>query len=67
VTVVDPPVYKQYKVDHNAKADTNISAFLRPYSIMVSIQMNVVIGETESSLETKLPEGTLGNFVSNAL
>lgn len=66
-TIVDRPVYKQYKVDSNAKGDTNISAFLRPYSIEVSKQMNVVIGETESALERKMPEGTLGNFVSDAM
>ena len=60
-------VYKQYTIDTTYKPDTEIASFLQPYAIEVNKQMNVVIGSTETPLERKTPEGTLGNFVADAM
>jgi len=59
--------YTLVKIDSNYKADKDIAAFLQPYSKEVGRQMNVVIGTTETPLERKTPEGTLGNFVADAM
>jgi len=59
--------YKAYKIDNSLQPDTTLTRFLNSYSTEVHRQMNVVIGETETPLERKMPEGTLGNFVADAM
>jgi 2',3'-cyclic-nucleotide 2'-phosphodiesterase (5'-nucleotidase family) len=63
------PQYKyiEYKIDSSYFKDTSMLAFLQPYSKGVRSIMDVVIGTLTTTLETKTPEGTLGNFAADAM
>jgi 2',3'-cyclic-nucleotide 2'-phosphodiesterase (5'-nucleotidase family) len=61
------PSYKEYKIDSSYKQKPAVVRFIQPYSAEVYKQMNAVIGETETPLFRKTPEGTLGNFVADAM
>ncbi len=55
----------------NLKADYPIDSviwkYLSPYRDSLNSEMNVVIGKSDSVLVKAQPEGTLGNFVADAL
>jgi 2',3'-cyclic-nucleotide 2'-phosphodiesterase (5'-nucleotidase family) len=59
--------YTEYKIDSSYSKDTSLLTFLRPYSKGVRSVMDVVIGKLTTTLETKTPEGTLGNFAADAM
>jgi 2',3'-cyclic-nucleotide 2'-phosphodiesterase (5'-nucleotidase family) len=61
------PLYKEYKIDSSYKPEASVVKFIQPYSAEVYKQMSAVIGETETPLIRKSPEGTLGNFVTDAM
>ena len=67
ISTTNTPGYKEYKVDSSYKQDSSIARFIRPYSVVVEKQMSAVIGETDTPLLRKTPEGTLGNFVTDAM
>lgn len=56
----------QYTVNNNQK-DSAVARFLQPYTQQVHQTMNVVIGEAGSLLEKHSPEGSLGNFLADAM
>jgi 2',3'-cyclic-nucleotide 2'-phosphodiesterase (5'-nucleotidase family) len=58
--------YKGYPVE-NQRKDSSIQKFLQPYADSVNNSMNKVIGELATTLEKKQPEGTLGNFMADAM
>ena len=59
--------YTDYRINHRAAADTGFATFLKPYSDSVQASMRMVIGTVETTLQKKQPEGTLGNFLADAL
>ena len=58
--------YKDYPVENHRK-DSSVQKFLQPYADSVNNSMNMVIGELAATLEKKQPEGTLGNFMADAM
>ena len=58
--------YKDYPVQ-NERKDSSLQKFLQPYADSVNSSMNLVIGELATTLEKRQPEGTLGNFMADAM
>ncbi|HNR16363.1 MAG TPA: 5'-nucleotidase [Chitinophagaceae bacterium] len=58
--------YKGYRISNTQQQDSAVLVFLKPYSDSVNSSMNAVVGITETSLEKKQPEATLGNFMVDA-
>jgi 2',3'-cyclic-nucleotide 2'-phosphodiesterase (5'-nucleotidase family) len=56
-----------YRFDAATKKDSALQFFLQPYADSVNKSMNSVIVITETELEKKQPEGTLGNIMADAL
>jgi 2',3'-cyclic-nucleotide 2'-phosphodiesterase (5'-nucleotidase family) len=59
--------YADYRIKNPGETDTGIAAFLKPYSDSVHKSMHTVIAMAETALQKKQPEGTLGNFLADAL
>lgn len=47
--------------------DAEIKQMIEPYKVQLDSKMNEVIGQTAKTLLKEKPEGTLGNFVADAL
>lgn len=58
--------YKDYEVQ-NQRKDSSVQKFLQPYADSVNSSMNLVIGQLAVDLDKKQPEGTLGNFMADAM
>jgi 2',3'-cyclic-nucleotide 2'-phosphodiesterase (5'-nucleotidase family) len=58
--------YKGYKISKAMPADTSVLTFLQPFSDSVNNSMNTVLGVSTVSFEKAQPEGTLGNFMTDA-
>ncbi len=58
--------YKDYRV-LNLRKDSLVQTFLQPYADSVNSSMNKVIGQLAVDLEKQQPEGTLGNFMADAM
>ena len=59
--------YETYKISDSLQKDSSLIHFLKPYSKDVDKIMNGVVGIADISLDKKLPEGTLGNFMVDAM
>lgn len=59
--------YKSYRITESLPKDSSQLQFLQPYRDQVNKTMNDVVGIADISLEKKQPEGTLGNFMADAL
>lgn len=59
--------YNDYRIAAGAKQDSSMLALLRPYSDSLSKSMNDVVAVSETDLEKKQPEGSLGNFLADAM
>lgn len=59
-------LYKDYRIT-NLSNDSSLQTFLRPYADSVNNSMNKVIGRLSVDLEKAQPEGTLGNFMADAM
>ena len=59
--------YKGYKIGKTMPADSSVLSFLQPFSDSVNNSMNTVLGVSTVSFEKAQPEGTLGNFMVDAL
>lgn len=59
--------YDFYRLDSSDKKDTVMETIIRPYGESVNAQMNEIVGTCEIALENKLPEGSLGNFMTDAM
>jgi 2',3'-cyclic-nucleotide 2'-phosphodiesterase (5'-nucleotidase family) len=59
--------YYGYRINTDRPSDTAISVLLKPYSDSVNKSMNDVLGFNENTLEKKQPEGSLGNFMADAV
>ncbi len=58
--------YKDYRISSSQPGDSVLLSVIKPYSDSVNMSMNNVIGIAEKSLEKKIPECTLGNFMADA-
>ena len=56
-----------YRISDSLSRDTFLQTLMRPYRDSVDRSMNQVIGTAVKSLEKKQPEGTLGNFMADAM
>lgn len=63
---VDQYSYKLYAVQSNSP-NTVLQELIDPYNQKMKAQMDEVIGECETMLEKKQPEGTLNNFMADAM
>jgi len=59
--------FEGYPITPASPRDTAMQVLMAPYRDSVDRSMNQVIGEVEKSLEKKQPEGTLGNFMADAM
>lgn len=59
--------YLDYSITSALPKDSALLVLLKPYSDSVNSSMNNVISEVEKSLEKKQPEGSLGNFMADAM
>lgn len=67
-------LYQPVQVQHNGyrisgahQKDSGLQQLIQPYSDSVNKSMNVVVGEVSASLEKKQPEGSLNNFMADAI
>lgn len=59
--------YTDYRIATGAKQDSSLLVLLKPYSDSLSKSMNDIVGVSETDLEKKQPEGSLGNFLADAM
>ena len=59
--------YNDYRIAPGAKQDSSMLALLKHYSDSLSKSMNDVVAVSETDLEKKQPEGSLGNFLTDAM
>ena len=59
--------YKDYRITRANVADGTLKALLQPYADSVNKSMNDVIAVADVKLEKKQPEGSLGNFMADAM
>jgi 2',3'-cyclic-nucleotide 2'-phosphodiesterase (5'-nucleotidase family) len=58
--------YKTYSISGTGPQDADLLNIIKPYSDSVNKSMNDVVGIAEKTLEKKILEGTLGNFMVDA-
>lgn len=59
--------YGNYRVTASIPKDTAVQLMMKPYRDSVHKSMNVIVGRADKTLEKAQPEGTLGNFMADAL
>src|SRR5688500_7869699 len=59
--------YEGYQVSSSLGRDSSIYHLTEPYRDSVDKSMNKVIGIAAVSLDKKKPEGSLGNFMADAM
>lgn len=59
--------YNDYRIAAGAKQDSSMLVMLKPYSDSLAKSMYEIVAVTETALEKKQPEGTLGNFLADAM
>ena len=59
--------YSGYRIQQDAKKDPALILLLKPYSDSVNSTMNGIIGTASASLEKRQPNGSLGNFIVDAM
>lgn len=59
--------YKNYIIGSSLQKDAAIYVMMQPYRDSVATSLNNIIGYTSTTLQKVQPEGTLGNFMADAL
>jgi len=59
--------YKDYRLTQSSNQDSSIIALIKPYADSVNKSMNDIVAVSETELEKKQPEGTLGNIMADAM
>ena len=59
--------YEDYRITPALSRDTAMVLLMQPYRDSVNKSMNVVVGISDVLLEKKKPEGSLGNFMTDAM
>jgi 2',3'-cyclic-nucleotide 2'-phosphodiesterase (5'-nucleotidase family) len=60
-------VYEDYRITAAMPKDSILDRQMKPYRDSVSSSMDEVVGILETTLEKRQPEGSLGNFMADAL
>jgi 2',3'-cyclic-nucleotide 2'-phosphodiesterase (5'-nucleotidase family) len=60
-------VYEDYRITATMPKDSALDRTMKPYRDSVSSSMDDVVGMLTTTLEKKQPEGSLGNFMADAL
>lgn len=60
-------IYEDYRITQGLGRDTAITGLMAPYRDSVTRSMDVVVGTAEVDLEKAKPEGSLGNFMVDAM
>ncbi len=60
-------LYKDYRIEKTAKADSGLSKMLQPYAVSLNATMDKVIGFSNNNLSAKQPESGLGNFMADCM
>lgn len=61
------PRYKEYRVTSLQANNKDMLALLQPYRDSVNKSMNDIVGIATKTMEKKMPEGALGNFIADAV
>lgn len=59
--------YRGYAIASSMPNDSAMQLLLKPYRNLLEKSMNEVVGKTDATLEKHLPEGTLNNFMADAM
>lgn len=59
--------YKDYRITAEVPKDSGMLQLMQPYRDSVERGMNQVIGIAEKTLDKKMPEGSLNNFMADAM
>lgn len=59
--------YYNYRISSSKPVDPKVVQLLKPYTDSVNLSMNYVVGFSAVNLEKKQPEGSLGNFMADAI
>ncbi len=59
--------FKDYRLNQTNKQDSAVIALIKPYGDSVNQSMNGIVAVSETELEKKQPEGTLGNILADAM
>lgn len=59
--------YNDYRITQSSRQDSAMLTLLKPYSDSLSKSMYEVVAVAETPLEKKQPEGSLGNFLADAM
>ncbi len=59
--------YHHYPVSAQRARDSTLALLLKPYRDSVDLTMNQVVGNLQGELVKKSPEGSLGNFMADAV
>lgn len=59
--------FKDYQLNQTNKQDSSLIALVRPYADSVNKSMNGIVAVSETELEKKQPEGTLGNVLADGM
>jgi 2',3'-cyclic-nucleotide 2'-phosphodiesterase (5'-nucleotidase family) len=60
-------VYEDYRITQSLGRDTSMTVLMAPYRDSVTRSMDVVVGVAEADMEKAKPEGSLGNFMVDAM
>jgi 2',3'-cyclic-nucleotide 2'-phosphodiesterase (5'-nucleotidase family) len=60
-------LYKDYRIEKEAKKDPSLEKMLQPYAVTLSATMDKVIGFSNNGLSAKQPESGLGNFMADCM
>jgi 2',3'-cyclic-nucleotide 2'-phosphodiesterase (5'-nucleotidase family) len=59
--------FEDYRITEKLPQDSAMLLVMKPYRDSVNKSMNEVIGIAENTLDKNQPEGTLGNFMADAI
>jgi len=59
--------YNYYRLDSSFLPDPVVENVVKPYGDKINAQMQEIVGLCETTLEKKQPEGSLGNFMTDAM
>ncbi len=58
--------HQQYRIESSLPPDTAMRSLLRPYMTDINGKMNLVIGRSADTYNSKRPESEVGNFMADA-
>src|SRR5687768_17337617 len=59
--------FEGYRVSGSSQNDSGLLRLMQPYSDSINKSMNAIVGEAAETLEKRQPEGSLNNFMTDAI